>query len=125
MYQKFHIFFILKYLEQFLELAVEDHAEQSTNPERKSSMKTDAVTKQPASPYNESNIYFDFINYISITKPRNKYGGGVAILVKEGIEFIQNFSFEEFSSEILSIKLYYGKNDQFYVLSLYNPPNEM
>ncbi|RNA07073.1 hypothetical protein BpHYR1_008138 [Brachionus plicatilis] len=55
--------------------------------------------------------------------PRNKYGGGVAILVKEGIEFIQDFSFDEFSSEILSIKLNYGKNDQFYVFSLYNPPN--
>ncbi|RMZ99183.1 hypothetical protein BpHYR1_004909 [Brachionus plicatilis] len=27
-----------------------------------------------------------------ITKPRNKYGGGVAILIKEGIEFIQDFS---------------------------------
>ncbi|RNA03445.1 hypothetical protein BpHYR1_007710 [Brachionus plicatilis] len=32
--------------------------------------------------------------------------------------------FEDFSSKILSIKLNYGKNDQFYVFSLYNPPNK-
>ncbi|RNA21490.1 RNA-directed DNA polymerase from transposon X, partial [Brachionus plicatilis] len=144
-------------------ISTEHHAEQSTNPESNCSMKTYAVTQQPASPYNlviihwncahlpskvqlletflaqkspdivllngikidlsESKIYLDFKNYVSITKPRNKYGGGVAILVKEGIEFIQDFSFDEFSSEILSIKLNYGKKDQFYVFSLYNPPN--
>ncbi|RMZ98385.1 hypothetical protein BpHYR1_036525 [Brachionus plicatilis] len=146
-------------------ISTEHHAEQSTNPESKCSMKKYAVTQQPAIPYklviihgncahlpskvqlletflaqkspdivllneikidlSESNIYFDFKNNVSITKPRNKYGGRVAILVKEGIEFIQDFSFDEFSSEILSIKLNYGKNDQFYVFSLYNLPNEM
>ncbi|RNA06687.1 hypothetical protein BpHYR1_012667 [Brachionus plicatilis] len=109
--------------ESEMTISTEHHAEQSTNPERKCSMITYAVTQQPASPYNESNIYFDFKNYVSITKPRNKYGRGVVILVKEGIEFIQDFSFDEFSSEILSIKLNYGKNDQFYVFSLYDPPN--
>ncbi|RNA35953.1 RNA-directed DNA polymerase from mobile element jockey-like [Brachionus plicatilis] len=120
--------------ESEMTISTEHHAEQSTNPESKCSMKTYAVTQQPASSYNnytlelcsspyESNIYFDFKNYVSITKPRNKYGGGVAMLVKEGIEFIQDFSFDEFSSEILSIKLNYGKNDQFYVFSLYNQTN--
>ncbi|RNA04293.1 hypothetical protein BpHYR1_035555 [Brachionus plicatilis] len=61
--------------ESEMTISTEHHAEQSTNPESKCSMKTYA--------------------------PRNKYGGGVAILVKEGIEFIQDFSFDEFSSEIL------------------------
>ncbi|RNA41590.1 hypothetical protein BpHYR1_003476 [Brachionus plicatilis] len=56
-------------------------------------------------------------------KPCNKYGGGLAILVKEGIELIQDFSFEEFSSGIFFIKLNYGKNDQFYVFSLRNSLN--
>ncbi|RNA09501.1 hypothetical protein BpHYR1_018460 [Brachionus plicatilis] len=48
----------------------------------------------------EANIYLDFHNYKFITKPRNKYGGG-AILIKEGIEFIQDFSYEEFNSKLL------------------------
>ncbi|RMZ97155.1 hypothetical protein BpHYR1_036583, partial [Brachionus plicatilis] len=91
-------------------ISMELHAEQSTYPESKCSMKTYAV----------SNYTLELCSSPSL--PRNKYGRGVAILVKEGIEFIQDFSFDEFSSEILSIKLNYGKNDLFYVFSLYNPP---
>ncbi|RNA07509.1 hypothetical protein BpHYR1_025885, partial [Brachionus plicatilis] len=71
----------------------------------------------------EANIYFDFHNYQFITKPRNKYGGGVAILIKEGIEFIQDFSYEEFNSELLCIKMNLGKNSELFVFSLYKPPN--
>ncbi|RMZ98468.1 hypothetical protein BpHYR1_021292 [Brachionus plicatilis] len=80
-------------------------------------------------PYSRVNfeIYYSSTvrNFLAQKSPdiqRNKFGGGVAILVKEGIEFIQDFSFDEFPPEILSIKLNYGKNDQFYVFSL---PNEM
>ncbi|RNA11501.1 hypothetical protein BpHYR1_006125 [Brachionus plicatilis] len=47
----------------------------------------------------EANIYLDFHCYQFITKPRNKYGGGEAIIIKEGIEYIQDFSYEEFNSE--------------------------
>ncbi|RNA38586.1 hypothetical protein BpHYR1_048431 [Brachionus plicatilis] len=36
----------------------------------------------------EANIYLNFHNYQFITQPHNKYGGGVAILIEEGIEFI-------------------------------------
>ncbi|RNA01183.1 hypothetical protein BpHYR1_013050 [Brachionus plicatilis] len=71
----------------------------------------------------EANIYLDFHNYQFITKPRNKYGGGVAILIKEIIEFIQDFSYEEFNSELLCIKINLGKNSELFVFSLYNPPN--
>ncbi|RNA39306.1 RNA-directed DNA polymerase from mobile element jockey-like, partial [Brachionus plicatilis] len=71
----------------------------------------------------EANIYLDFNNYQFITKPRNKYGGGVAILIKEGIEFIQDFSYEEFNSELLCIKMNLGKNSELIVFSLYNLPN--
>ncbi|RNA03367.1 hypothetical protein BpHYR1_004799 [Brachionus plicatilis] len=60
----------------------------------------------------------------SISKPRNKHGGGVAILVKEELEFVQDFSYDEFSSELLCIKVNPGK-DQLYILSLYNPPNKL
>ncbi|RNA16530.1 hypothetical protein BpHYR1_010273, partial [Brachionus plicatilis] len=44
-----------------------------------------------------------------ITKSLNKYGGGEAILIKEGIEFIEDFSNEEFNSELLYIKMNLGK----------------
>ncbi|RNA29072.1 RNA-directed DNA polymerase from mobile element jockey-like [Brachionus plicatilis] len=73
----------------------------------------------------ETNIYFDFKNYHSITKPRNRYGGGVAILIKEGIEFLQDFSFEDFNCELLCIKLNLGKSNEISVFSLYNPPNKV
>ncbi|RNA04460.1 hypothetical protein BpHYR1_054582, partial [Brachionus plicatilis] len=62
----------------------------------------------------EANIYLDFHNYQFITKPHNKYGGGVAILIKEGIEFIQDFSYEEFNSELLCIKMNLGKNSELF-----------
>ncbi|RNA21373.1 hypothetical protein BpHYR1_014159 [Brachionus plicatilis] len=52
---------------------------------------------------NESNIYFNFKNYQPLVKARNKKGGGVAILVKEGIEFVQDRSFDDFSAELLFI----------------------
>ncbi|RNA00008.1 hypothetical protein BpHYR1_023752 [Brachionus plicatilis] len=71
----------------------------------------------------EANIYLDFNNYQFITEPRNKYGGGVAILIKEGIEFIQDFSYEEFNSELLCIKMNLGKNSELFEFSLYSPPN--
>ncbi|RNA20554.1 RNA-directed DNA polymerase from mobile element jockey-like [Brachionus plicatilis] len=120
--------------ESEMTISTEHHAEQSTNPESKCSMKTYAVTQQPAMVIIHWNcahlpskiqLLENFLDQKIPDIPRNKYGGGVAILVNEGIEFIQDFSFDEFSSEILSIKLNYGKNDQFYVFSLYNPPNAL
>ncbi|RMZ95905.1 hypothetical protein BpHYR1_028663 [Brachionus plicatilis] len=56
-------------------------------------------------------------------KPRNKYGGGVAILIKQRIEFIQDFSYEEFNSELLCIKINLGKNNELFIFNLYDPPN--
>ncbi|RNA08711.1 hypothetical protein BpHYR1_003590 [Brachionus plicatilis] len=76
------------------------------------------IPVQPHVPTSIQNVQKDRKKYVQYAQTR-----GVAILVKEGIEFIQDFSFDEFSSEILSIKLNYGKNDQFYVFSLYIPPN--
>ncbi|CAF0725089.1 unnamed protein product, partial [Brachionus calyciflorus] len=49
----------------------------------------------------QSNFYLDFINYQSIVKPRDKRGGGVAILIKNGIEFSIDSSFDNFSLELL------------------------
>ncbi|RNA21733.1 hypothetical protein BpHYR1_050893 [Brachionus plicatilis] len=46
-----------------------------------------------------------------------KYGGGVAILIKEGIDFLQDFSFEHlfFYCELLCIKLNLGKSNEISV----------
>ncbi|RNA07430.1 hypothetical protein BpHYR1_038744 [Brachionus plicatilis] len=53
-------------------------------------------------------------NYTLEFKPRNKHGGGVAILVKEELELAQDFSYDEFSFELLCIKI--NRNCKNYVL---------
>ncbi|RMZ96555.1 hypothetical protein BpHYR1_032407 [Brachionus plicatilis] len=45
-----------------------------------------------------------------ITRPRNKFGGGEAILIKEGIEFIQDLYYKELNCELLCIKMNLRKN---------------
>ncbi|RNA17471.1 hypothetical protein BpHYR1_022296 [Brachionus plicatilis] len=40
-------------------------------------------------------------------KARNRHGGGIAMLVRDGIEFKQDYSFDNFSAELL---LYYPPN---------------
>ncbi|RNA24502.1 RNA-directed DNA polymerase from mobile element jockey-like, partial [Brachionus plicatilis] len=71
---------------------------------------------------NDSNFYFNFKNYTSIVKARNRHGGGIAMLVRDVIEFKQDYSFDNFSAELLCIKMYLN-NTQFFIYSLYNPPN--
>ncbi|RNA31842.1 hypothetical protein BpHYR1_020788 [Brachionus plicatilis] len=61
------------------------------------------------------NFYFIFKNYNSIVKDRNCYGGGVSILVKEGIEFKQDNSFDHFNAELLCIKISL-KNTELFIL---------
>ena len=71
----------------------------------------------------QSNFYLDIKNYQSIVKPRDKKGGGVAILVKNGIEFTLDSSFDYFSLELLCIQVKL-KDFPLFIFSLYNPPNK-
>ncbi|RNA05591.1 hypothetical protein BpHYR1_009109 [Brachionus plicatilis] len=53
----------------------------------------------------ESNFYLNFNNYQSIVKPRNKFGGDVAILVKEGKEFYKTFHLTSFLLNSSALRL--------------------
>ena len=72
----------------------------------------------------QSNIYLDFKNYQSVVKSRDRKGGGVAILIKNGIEFTLDSSFDHFSLELLCIQIKL-KDHPLYIFSLYNPPNKL
>ncbi|RNA11557.1 RNA-directed DNA polymerase from mobile element jockey-like, partial [Brachionus plicatilis] len=72
----------------------------------------------------QSNFYLDFKNYQSIAKPRDKRGGAVAILIKNGIEFSIDSSFDNFSLELLCVKIKL-RDCPFFIFSLYNPPNKV
>ena len=71
-----------------------------------------------------SNFYLDFDNYNVISKPRNKYGGGVAILINKKLDFIHDFSFEHYELELIHIKIMLS-NNLISIFSLYNPPNKV
>ena len=53
----------------------------------------------------KDNIQFKVQSYEFIGKNRQGNGGGVGILIKKGIDFEINNSFEKFNREIVSIKL--------------------
>lgn len=62
--------------------------------------------------------------YHIVRKDRNSRGGGVAILVKNNLNFV-NITYPEFeNSEILSIEIELS-NQKFHFISYYLPPNEM
>ena len=70
-----------------------------------------------------SNDYLDFPGYNSISKPRNRYGGGVAILVRQGLNYSEDHSLDLLNLELVSINLkLVGKEVK--LVSLYNPPNK-
>ncbi|RNA24930.1 hypothetical protein BpHYR1_040529 [Brachionus plicatilis] len=70
----------------------------------------------------QSSRYISFAQFK--IKPHNKHVGGVENLVKEELEFVQDFSYDEFSYELLFIKINPGKY-QLYIFSLYNPPDQL
>ena len=70
-----------------------------------------------------SNDYLDFPGYNSISKPRNRYGGGVAILVRQSLNYSEDHSLDLLNLELVSINLkLVGKEVK--LVSLYNPPNK-
>ena len=68
------------------------------------------------------NFFLNFTNYHKISKPRNNFGGGVAILIKQNLEFFQDLSLDHWGLELVGIKL---KMDSIFlsIFCLYNPPN--
>ncbi|RMZ96076.1 hypothetical protein BpHYR1_001206 [Brachionus plicatilis] len=70
-------------------------------------------------PFNEDNFFFN-----KGSSTLNKHGGRVEILVKEELEFVPDFSYDEFASELLCIKINPGK-DKLYIFSLNNPPSKL
>lgn len=69
----------------------------------------------------ESNYYLNFTNYAVVSKVRNAFGGGVAILIKNNITFNQDFSYEKYNRELICINI--KLNDKTVsIFSLYNPP---
>ena len=70
-----------------------------------------------------SNFYLDIQGYASINKPRNEHGGGVAVLIKNGLDYTHDHDFDIFDQELISISL---KLEMGWlgVITLYNPPTE-
>ena len=67
----------------------------------------------------DSRISFD--NYNIELKNRNKNGGGVAIIIKKGIEYKRIEKLEKFSLEVVVIEVKTNKKN-INIISIYNPP---
>ena len=73
-----------------------------------------------------ANYYLNFENYKTIYKPRQKgsiFGGGVALLIKDQIEFMETNFFSSLKLELVEIKIKIEKNDCI-IISYYNPPDQ-
>ncbi|CAF0903604.1 unnamed protein product, partial [Brachionus calyciflorus] len=70
------------------------------------------------------NFFVNFTNYSKISKPRNNFGGGEAILIKNGIEFFQDLSLDNWGLELVGIRVRLGKCI-VPIFCLYNPPNHI
>ena len=65
-----------------------------------------------------------FEGYVAKCQPREKrpeHGGGVAILVRENLQFAFDTSFDRYGQELLAMKLYVCGKEILFV-TLYNPP---
>ena len=74
---------------------------------------------------NRANYFLKFINYTTIYKPRpinSNHGGGVAILIKSDLDFVETNIFSNLKLEIVEIKIKLARRD-CYILAYYNPPN--
>ena len=73
-----------------------------------------------------ANYYLNFENYKTIYKPRQKgsnFGGGVALLIKDQIEFMETNFFSSLKLELVEIKIKIEKKDCI-IISYYNPPDQ-
>ena len=67
-------------------------------------------------------FFMDFLGYDCEVKPRNQYGGGVAVLVRHGLKYIRDNTFDKFELELVAIKLNLFGTD-LSIVTLYNPPS--
>ena len=68
------------------------------------------------------NYFLDITGYVSLYKSRNEHGGGVAVLIRNGLDYIQDLSFDIFNMELIAITI---KIDSGWlgIINIYNPPN--
>ncbi len=74
---------------------------------------------------NKANFFLNFTNYVTIYKPRqinSNYGGGVAMLIRSNLDFVETSIFKNLKLEIVEIKIKLAQRD-CHVLAYYNPPN--
>lgn len=69
-----------------------------------------------------SNFSLDVPDYITIAKPRKAGGGGVALLIREDLKYVEDRTLDSFGLELLSIKIRINNND-IRIISMYNPPS--
>jgi exonuclease III len=68
-------------------------------------------------------INYDGYNTITKARHESKNGaGGVAIIIKEDINFVEVNDLDEFNIEAVAIKIFLNKLEVIFV-SYYNPPN--
>ncbi|RNA21144.1 hypothetical protein BpHYR1_041391, partial [Brachionus plicatilis] len=46
------------------------------------------------------NFFINFSNFYKVSKPRNNFGGGVAILINKKVEFFQDLSLDHWNLEL-------------------------
>ena len=74
---------------------------------------------------NKANYFLNFVNYITLYKPRpinSNYGGGVAMLIRSNLYFIEINIFSNVRLELVEIKIKLAQRD-CHILAYYNPPN--
>ena len=74
---------------------------------------------------NKANFLLNFTNYITIYKPRptnSNHGGGIAMIIKSNLDFIETNIFSNLKLEIVEIKIKLAQRD-CYILAYYNPPD--
>ena len=72
---------------------------------------------------NRSNFFLSFKGYNTYDKPRNQFGGGVAIVIKSSISHTQTNEFDDLNLELVSIKINCKKIGDIQIVTYYNPPS--
>ncbi len=72
---------------------------------------------------NRSNFFLRFEGYNTYDKPRNQFGGGVAIVIKSSISHTQTNEFDDLNLELVSIKINCKKFGDVQIVTYYNPPS--
>ncbi|RNA27069.1 hypothetical protein BpHYR1_012382 [Brachionus plicatilis] len=67
------------------------------------------------------NFFIKFSNFYKVSKPRNNFGGGVAILLNKKVEFFQVLSLDHWNLELVGIKINLN-SIPLSIFCLYNPP---